>query len=283
MVEQVLLSGLATGAILGLAGLAFAIGVLGSRVYNLATPELLAAGVAAAFLFPAAPWWLVAVLGSLAGGVAGLAVGWGAIRPFLAQSPVWHLASTLAAGTMLLGVITAVAGSEPRRVAAWWDGDVAIGGAVLAGGQVVGLGASLLLAVLVVLVLGWTGLGRIIRAGGDRLDATGLLGLPGWLLFSLAMAFAGMVAAAGGLAGAQSLGTVSPGILAILGLKGLAVATAAGFRPVPVVLAGLGIGVLEAGLAFWLGPAARDLGSWTVLGIAILLRTRQEGGILGRG
>ncbi len=280
--EQVLLSGLATGAILALAGLAFAIGVLGSRVYNLATPELLAAGVAAVLLVPGAPGWAAGLLGAGAGAVAGLLTGWGAIRPFLDRPPIWHLAATLAAGTALLGALTGLAGSEPRRVPAWWTGELQLGDAVLGGGQVGGLVASLLLAGLVVLLLQRTGAGRAIRAAGDGLGTTALLGLPGWFVFSLSMALAGSVAALGGLAGAQSLGVVSPVILAGLGLKGLAVATAAGFRPVPVILAGLGIGMLEAVLAFALGPAARDLGGWMVLAVVILVRTRQEGGILGR-
>jgi ABC-type branched-subunit amino acid transport system permease subunit len=265
----VTLSTAVAGLIAGLAIGGLAAGLVlvyrASRVINLAHAEL---GAAAAALCA----WLVGPGGLPVAAATVIAVGAAALTGALVEVVVVRrvgrgsaaavLIATVGVGELLLALsLVAIAGISrrsgypvPLRVTL----DLARG-VTLHGADVALLVLVPGLALVLALVLRWTGLGAAIGAASDNPEAARLAGVPVGALSALAWAAASALAAvvvicllAGRpLVGSEALG---PEVL----FEALAAAMVARFEHLPRALAaGVGIGVLEQVVAFnWPGGVA---------------------------
>lgn len=140
-------------------------------------------------------------------------------------------------------------------------------------------GVAITLTVGMWLFLLHSRLGRAIRATAQNLVAARLYGVePRHLYavtFGLGLALAG---AAGGLYGTVS--QVNPYIGASLTAKSFAIAIIGGLdNPLGVIVGGLVLGIVESLTALYIGPTYRDVASFGILVLVLVVR---PGGLLGR-
>jgi branched-chain amino acid transport system permease protein len=140
-------------------------------------------------------------------------------------------------------------------------------------------GVAIVLTVGMWLFLLHTRLGRAIRATAQNLVAARLYGVePRHLYavtFGLGVALAG---AAGALYGTVS--QVNPYIGGSLTAKSFAIAIIGGLdNPLGVIVGGLFLGIVESLTALYVGPTYRDVASFGILVLVLLLR---PSGLLGR-
>jgi branched-chain amino acid transport system permease protein len=270
---QILVAGLAAGAVYGLVGIGYSLIYRMSGVLNFAHGDLVSVAIFAFLLVVGGGaevaasnaggvllWFACAV--ALVGTVA-VAIGLErfAVAPFLARgSALGWIAATAAAGLLVRSLIAFKFPAEgytvPEIIPVKGLGR---GGVLdLPGGGVLQLRDLAVLAVAVLLAVTfdqWLALGRTgqaMRAAADSPDAARLMGISPQRMMLLAFTFAGALAAVSGLLLAPER-PVSLQLGVIIGLKGVAAA----------VLGGLGSarGALVAGLAIGLGESLLSSGS----------------------
>lgn len=289
---QVLVSGLAAGAVYGLLAIGYVLVYRLTGIVYFAFGDLVGLAVFAALLVAAgtgpvsqtnvgALRYLAAlVVGALVCIVASAAGYWLAVHPHLARGSVagW-IAATIAIAYAARAAIE-VSFTRPSYV--FPDPlpfkDVGHGGFVSVGGAAIQVRAFFVIAVGFALaavagvVLRRSKLGRGLRAIESDVDGAALTGIPVTRLVVAAFALAGGLAALAAVVAAPSA-PVSVETGSLLGVKALLAALVVGFSsPLAGFVAGLGVGVVESGLAnfhaagFELGPAYHE-----VVPIAIVL------------
>ena len=289
---QVLVSGLAAGAVYGLVAIGYVLVYRLTGIVYFAFGDLVGLAVFAALLVAAgtgpvtqtnvgALRYLAALaVGALVCIVASAAGYWLAVHPHLARGSVagW-IAATIAIAYAARAAIE-VSFTRPSYV--FPDPlpfkDVGHGGFVSVGGASIQVRAFFVIAVGFALaavagvVLRRSKLGRGLRAIESDVEGAALTGIPVTRLVVAAFALAGGLAALAAVVAAPSAPFgVETGSL--LGVKALLAALVVGFSsPLAGFVAGLGVGVVESGLAnfhaagFELGPAYHE-----VVPIAIVL------------
>ncbi len=295
---QAVLTGLSSGAVLGLVALGFTLVAGTVRVLQLAHGDVVVAAVltavlvvlgatpVAALLGPAASVGFV-LLALAAGTVLALAVAALAVLPWLpdvvrrrSADPLGWLAGTVAAGLVLrevLGLLLpeqAYAVPDPLRLAALADdGVVRLPLGVVLDARVP---AVLVLALVVGLAAERTvvrsRLGRGMRAVADDPDAAVLCGVAPRQVVLLAFGVAGLLAAAAGLLDAPGRAvSVDDGV--VLGLSGAAAALLGGLGSLRGALAGgLVLGVVTQVVVAWRGPAWSDVVPLSALVLLLVVR-----------
>ena len=105
---EVVLSGLGSGALLALTGIAFVLIYKATKVLNLAVGEMLMLcayfffGMTAAF---ALPIWLAIILTVIGGGILGGVIERILIRPMLGESPISVFMVTVGLSSVLIGFV----------------------------------------------------------------------------------------------------------------------------------------------------------------------------------
>jgi branched-chain amino acid transport system permease protein len=286
LIVQVLVTGLAAGAVYGLVAVGTSLSYRLTGVVPFALGDLVGLAVLAALAVEGGtgpvtaanvPAWRT--LAGVATGVA-VAIVAGfllyvlAVRPFLRQrSTIGWVGAMVAAAFAMHGLLEA---AFVRRAYVFPDplpfDRIGNGGAIsLGGGATVQaraffvIAAGVALAALAAAVLGRSRPGRALQAVAMDLDAADTVGLPVDRLLALAFAGTGAVAALAAVVAAPGA-PVNADTGALLGLKGLAAALIVGFgSPWRSFAAGLAIGVLESAVAtlhvggFRLGPSWRDV------------------------
>lgn len=301
---QALLSGLSTGAVLGLVALGFTLVAGTVRVLHLAHGDLAVAAVFTGVLgvlgatpvataLSAGPAVAFALLVLSAGALLSAGVALLAVVPNL-PDPVtgrtgdalgW-VAGGVAAGLLLrevLGLLLPQEGyavPDPLRLAALTDSGVF----ALPGGQVVSarvpavLAIALLAGLVAERVLVRSRFGKALRAVADDPDAAALCGVSTRRVVLLAFTAAGLLAGLAGLLDAPGR-TLSVDDGVVLGLSGIAAALLGGLGSLRgALVGGLAVGVLQALVVSRFGAAWTDV---VPLGLLVLLLAlRPEG--LGR-
>lgn len=289
---QVLVSGLAAGAVYGLVAIALVLVYRLTGIVYFAFGDLVGLAVFAALLVAAGTGPVTQTNVGAARFLAALAVGtivcvgtsagayWLAVHPHLARgSVVGWIAATIAiayaARTSIDVFFTRPSYVFPDPLP--FD-DIGHGGFISVAGASIQVRAffviavALALATLATLVLRYSKLGRGLRAIESDVEGAALAGVPVSGLIAAAFGLTGGLAALAAVVAAPSSSFgVDAGSL--LGVKALLAALVVGFSsPFAGFIAGLGLGVVEAGIANFhaaglqLGPAYHE-----VLPIAFVL------------
>ncbi|MBC2860018.1 branched-chain amino acid ABC transporter permease [Stappia sp. 28M-7] len=272
---EVTLAGLGSGALLSLTALAFVLIYKATRVINLAVGELLMLGGYLFFAFAAGlglPAWAAIPLAIAGGGLVGAVVERGLIRPMLGESPIAVFMVTIGLGSVLVGLVELVWGTDPRALPAFMgNAPIFIGEAYVSRKIAIAFAvAAVVIAVFLALFRFWRG-GVALRATATDQAAAYSCGInvPG--VFSLAWVIGcGTAAGAGVLLG--SIGGISPA-MGVFGLSALVVVIVGGLDSVAgALVGGLVIGLIEAWAGTYLGGEYKLVTTFGLLLVALMIR-----------
>lgn len=299
---QTLLSGLSTGAVLGLVALGFTLVAGTVRVLHLAHGDVAVAAVFVAVVavlgttpvatalapLPALGFVLLVLAG---GALLSAAVALLVIRPFLADpergrpgDALGWLAGGVAVGLLLREALGLVLPQEGYAV----PDPLRLGSLTASGVIELPFGTTLPARVPAVLVLALAAgvlterllvrsrFGRAVRAVADDPEAAALCGVPARRVVLLVFVLAGLLAGAAGLLDAPGRTSLSVDDGVVLGLSGIAAALLGGLGSARgALLGGLAVGVLQAVAVTAVDARVRDV---VPLGLLVLLlAVRPEG------
>ncbi|RMI35607.1 ABC transporter permease [Nocardia stercoris] len=227
------------------------------------------------------PWWLASVLVVAATALVGVLIDVIAVQPLRRAPAVAALLATVAAGLIIENLAAIGFGPDTRpfpEVLA--TDDIPVGG--------IRLGTSDLVMFVITLTV-MTGLwgflrfaryGLAIRATAQDPDAAAQMGIPVARVRSLAFAVASGLGGLAGIFVGLYNSNVSPTSGSVVGMTGFVAATVGGLGSIPgAVLGGFVLGLVEAFGIYWLGDGYRDL---LTFGLLVLFLVLRPGGLLTR-
>ena len=274
---QVIVGGVAQGCIYGLIALGFVLVYKATETVTFAQGELMMLGAFAGLLLfqrLGLSYWLVlpTVLALLA------ATGWlierSVIRPILGQPAFSVVMLTFGIGYVARGLVTMIpnVGTDTHAFAAPYK-EVLFkwGGVVIGASQLVVLGSTALLCLLLYLVFRYSRVGIAMQATSQNQLAAYYMGIPVKRLNGLVWALAAAVAAVAGLLLAPI--TFVHANMGIIGLKAFPAAVVGGFTSLPgAIVGGLIIGVVEALAGFYLPEGFKDVAAYVVVLVMLALK-----------
>ncbi|MCO6391816.1 branched-chain amino acid ABC transporter permease [Aliihoeflea aestuarii] len=272
---EVSLAGLGSGALLSLTALAFVLIYKATRVINLAVSEILMMG--GYFFFALAAGmslspWVALPLAIAGGGLIGAIVERGVIRRMLGESAISVFMVTVGLGSVLVGLVEFVWGTNPRTLpdftgtAPVFIGQLYISRKIAIAFVV----ASLVIAIFLLLFRYWRG-GVALRATATDQAAAYSCGInvPG--VFSAAWIIGCATAAGAGIL-LGAIGGISP-VMGAFGLSALVVVIVGGLDSVMgALVAGLLIGLVEAWAGTYLGGEYKLVSTFIILIVMLMVR-----------
>jgi branched-subunit amino acid ABC-type transport system permease component len=299
---QILVTGLAAGGVYGLIAVGYSLIYRLTGIVHLAYGDLIGLGMFTT-LFVAAGTGPVTqqtasgarfLLALVVGLVVCVAAGTGsylyAVQPYVRRgSTIGWVAAIVAIAFAIRSILSAVF-DRPGYVFPdplpfrdiGRSGFVTVAGASLQVRSFFVIAVALALAGLAGLTLNRTRFGRGLQAIAADDEGARIVGVPADTLVALAFGLAGGLAALAAIVAAPS-GSITPQTGALLGLKGLVAALVVRFgSPLWAMVAGLGLGVIEATIAnahigsLELGPAYREVIPLVLVLVWVALRPQLE-------
>lgn len=282
---NLVISGLAVGAVYAIVGMSFNIVFATTNILNFSTPGLLMVGAMfGVFLYGSLGYPVVFALVLTVG--MGIALGVGvetlAVRPLRGREDnLVAVLSTFGFGLVLQALFTIFMGTRPRPFPAIVPlrPFATVGGIRLGAHHMLLIGAALVVAALMHIYLRRTLTGKALRAVALDWDAAALRGIPVRRLSILSFAIAGGLAAlAGFLAGPLTSAFPSMGLE--LALKGFIAAAIGGMGiSSGALIGGLLLGVIESVAQYSVGTSYTTATALVLLLAILMVRPN---GILGR-
>jgi len=284
----ILITGVGLGALYFLvaSGLSLIYGLM--HVLNFAHGAFLTAGAYAAWVAAAAlsglgGWSFPAavLIGMIVGALIGAAVEFFLIRP-LYRRHIEQVLVTVGLGLMGVALITGIWGADPQPFPRplWTTETTTIGGAAIPNDRFLLIGAAAALLIGLLLLLKYTRLGLIIRAGVENRTMVQALGIDVRRTFTLVFAIGGAAAALGGVLGSVYSGSVSPGQGTALLIYAFIVVVIGGFGSIGgTALAALVVGLVQQLANYYLYSGIGDVSVVLLLAAVLLVR---PAGLTGR-
>lgn len=272
---EISLAGIGSGGLYALTGLAFVMIYKATKVVNLAIGEMLMLG--AYLMFGIAsnlgwPVWVAIVAAIIGSGLGGAIVERLAIRPMLGESPISVFMVTVGLSSVMIGLVELIWTADQQRLPEFMPSDpVMLGEAFIPPKLFYGflVAAALILIALAVFRF-WRG-GVALRATASDQAAAYSVGINVPRVFSLAWIAAAMIAAIAGIV-VGSIGGLSSS-MGVFGLSVLVVVIVGGLDSVlGALVAGLGIGLLEALAGGYLGGEYKLLATFSTLILVLMVR-----------
>ncbi len=200
---QLLLSGLALGAVYALVAVGFVVIYRASQVFNFAQGELLTFGALAMVGLTDAglPWGLALLAAVLGTGIVAAILERVALRPLVGRPVFVTIMVTIFVGVILRTLMLLAWGTDTRGMPTPWAPDAAVD---LAGASVLWNAIAAVLFGAVALgcffvAIRYTRLGVAMRAAASDQETALALGIPVGRIFSVTWLLAGIFAALGGI------------------------------------------------------------------------------------
>lgn len=276
---QLVANGIAIGSLYALIGLTVVIVYKATHVVSLAHGELLALG-ALFFWFASVvlglPFWLSLLLTFAVATIMGFAVERFALRPLIGQSHLASFLMTFAVFVILDAIFQFILkGSYKVLPPLLPIEQLRVAGVVMAPAGIFGLGAALLIFIIVAVFFRYTKLGLGMRATSESHELARSVGISVSNMFSLVWIISAMLAGVSGIVVAMTtdIGYTLPWII----IKGMVVALFGGLDSLPgALVAGLLLGMLESIGAGYLDPLVgggfQDVTAFVMLLLILLVR-----------
>jgi branched-chain amino acid transport system permease protein len=274
---QLIISGIAQGCIYGLIAMGFVLIYKATETVSFAQGELMMLGAfcgLALMTMLGFPFWL-AVPSSIAAMAAfGLLAERVVIRPILGQPAFSIVMLTIGIGYVARGAITMIPniGTETHTLPVpYKDAIHKVGGLVLNVEQLVVIGATSVLCLLLFALFRYSKVGIAMQASSQNQLAAYYMGIPVRSLNGLAWALASAVAAVAGLLLAPI--TFVHANMGFIGLKAFPAAVVGGFGSLPgAIVGGLIIGLVESLSGFYLPEGFKDVAAYVVVLIMLMVK-----------
>ena len=282
---QLVLNGLIAGAIYALIALGFNLVYATTRFFNLAHGALAAVGGYSVFYFGqklGLPLWVAVLLGIL---IAGL-VGW-LLNKFIYEvlrgrqaSNTVLLVASLGAFTVIQAIIAIIFSSQFQTLTRGFETRVyEIFGGVITQNQLIIMGLTVTISILLYLFLRFTVMGRMVRAISDDVEAARVVGIPVNRVIGFVFFIASAIAGLGGIMVGFETG-IEPTMGMSLLLKGVIATIIGGIgNPFGGVLGGVLLGLIE-NLGIW--KISAEWKDAIAFGVLILFLLVRPSGILRR-
>lgn len=272
---EIVLSGLGTGGLYALTGLAFVMIYKATRVVNIAIGELLMMGAYIFFAFSAGlglPVWLAIPAALVVSGAFGAVIERTMIRPMLGESPIASFMVTVGLASILVGLVELIWTADQQRLPEFLPGKpVVIGEAMLSAKVFYGFWIAVVLMATVLLSFRYWRGGVALRATASDQQAAYSMGINVPRVFSLSWVAAAMIACVAGIV-VGSIGGISS-VMGVFGLSVLVVVIFGGLDSVlGAMVGGLVVGVVEALAGFYLGGEYKILATFSLLVLILLVR-----------
>jgi branched-chain amino acid transport system permease protein len=272
---EISLTGIASGGLYALAGLAFVLVYKATKVVNLAIGEMLMVGAYLFFTFAAIwalPLWVAIPAAIIGGGLLGAVIERTMIRPLIGEPPISAFMVTVGLASSLGGLVEIGWSAEQRRLPEFLPATpVMIGDAFLA--PKIAWGAAVAVALIVAVLLlfrYWRG-GVALRATASDQGAAYAMGINVPRVFSATWIAAAMIATVAGIV-VGAIGGISSS-MGIFGLTVLVVVMVGGLDSVlGALVAGFMIGWIEALAGTFLGGEYKMLATFLVLVVVLMIR-----------
>ena len=274
---QLMISGIAQGCIYGLIALGFVLIYKATETVSFAQGELMMLGAfcgLAAMTFFGFPFWL-AVVGAIAAmALFGVVLELAVIRPILGQPAFSIVMLTIGISYVARGLITTIPGigTETHTLPVPYKDQVwNVGPLVLNAEQMVVIGSTAVLSVLLFAVFRYSKVGIAMQATSQNQLAAYYMGIPVKKLNGLVWGLAAAVAAIAGLLLAPI--TFVHANMGFIGLKAFPAAVVGGFGSLPgAIVGGLVIGIVESLSGFYLPEGFKDIAAYIVVLIMLMVK-----------
>jgi branched-chain amino acid transport system permease protein len=274
---QLVISGISQGCIYGLIALGFVLIYKATETVSFAQGELMMLGAfcgLAAMTFLGFPFWL-AILSTIAAmAVFGVLLERIVIRPILGQPQFSIVMLTIGIGYVARGLITMIPGigTETHALPVPYKDEVFnIGTLVLNAEQLVIIGATATLCLLLFAIFRYSKIGIAMQASSQNQLAAYYMGIPVKTLNGVVWGLAAAVAAVAGLL--LSPITFVHANMGFIGLKAFPAAVVGGFGSLPgAIVGGLVIGIVESLSGFYLPEGIKDVAAYIVVLIMLMVK-----------
>ncbi len=277
---QLVISGIAQGCIYGLIALGFVLIYKGTETVSFAQGDLMmlgAFGGLAGMTFLGFPYWLAILSAVAAMAVFGVALERLVIRPILGQPAFSIVMLTIGIGYVARGLITMIPdiGTDTHTLPVPYKDEIwNVAGLVLNVEQMVVIGATAVLCLLLFALFRYSKIGIAMQAVSQNQLAAYYMGIPVKRLNGLVWGLASAVAAIAGLLLAPI--TFVHANMGFIGLKAFPAAVVGGFGSLPgAIVGGLVIGIVEALAGFYLPDGFKDTAPY--IAVLVMLMVRPNG------
>ena len=274
---QLLISGVAQGCIYGLIALGFVLIYKATETVSFAQGELMmlgAFGGLAGMTLLGFPFWLAVLSAIAAMALFGVVLERLVIRPILGQPAFSIVMLTIGIGYVARGLITMIPdiGTETHTLPVPYKDQIwRVAALVLNVEQMVVIGATALLCLLLFALFRYSKLGIAMQATSQNQLAAYYMGIPVKRLNGLVWGLASAVAAIAGLLLAPI--TFVHANMGFIGLKAFPAAVVGGFGSLPgAIVGGLVIGVVESLSGFYLPDGFKDIAAYIVVLVMLMVK-----------
>ena len=274
---QLVISGVAQGCIYGLIALGFVLIYKATETVSFAQGELMMLGAfvgLAAMSFLGFPFWLAVPCSIVAMAAFGVLVERAVIRPILGQPAFSIVMLTIGIGYVARGLITMVPniGTETHTLPVPYKDEIwNLGTLVLNAEQMVVIGSTAALSLLLFAMFKYSKIGIAMQASSQNQLAAYYMGIPVKTLNGLVWGLAAAVAAVAGLL--LSPITFVHANMGFIGLKAFPAAVVGGFGSLPgAIVGGLVIGTVESLSGFYLPDGFKDTAAYIVVLLMLVVK-----------
>lgn len=274
---QLMISGISQGCIYGLIALGFVLIYKATETVSFAQGELMMLGAFCGLALMTVlgfPFWLAVPATIVAIGLFGMVIERLVIRPILGQPMFSIVMLTIGVGYVLRGLITMIPGigTETHSLPVpYKDMPLRMGELVVSAEQVVVIGATAVLCLLLFALFRYSKLGVAMQASSQNQLAAYYMGIPVQRLNGLVWGLAAAVAAVAGLLLAPI--TFVHANMGFIGLKAFPAAVVGGFSSLPgAIVGGLVIGLVESFSGFYLPEGFKDTAPYIVVLLMLMVR-----------
>ncbi|MES2632256.1 branched-chain amino acid ABC transporter permease [Caenimonas sp. SL110] len=274
---QLVISGVAQGCIYGLIALGFVLIYKATETVSFAQGELMMLGSFAGLALMTMlgfPFWLAVISAIAAMAVFGVLLERIVIRPILGQPAFSIVMLTIGIGYVARGLITMIPGigTETHTLPVPYKDQIwNVGALVLNAEQMVVIGATAALCVVLFTIFKYSKMGIAMQASSQNQLAAYYMGIPVKKLNGLVWGLAAAVAAVAGLLLAPI--TFVHANMGFIGLKAFPAAVVGGFGSLPgAIVGGLIIGIVESLSGFYLPQGFKDIAAYIVVLVMLMVK-----------
>ncbi len=271
---SICLNGLPIGGIYCLLALSFVLIFRATKIFNLCQGEIMMLG--AYLTYSGLQWSLpfpVAIGFSFVGtSVVALTLEKFILRNFVAKPIFISIMVTLGLGVLLRGVIGIVWGVDQKVLEVpMFDKMVSLPGVHMTAGKLGIIMTAIAAIVLLETFFKYSRLGMAVRATASNLNASMIMGVNIWRIFSLSWLLAAVISVLAGVFIAR-LSILEPGI-SQFALVAIAALVLGGFDSIGgAIVGGFAIGIVEALSVFYIGGQSKHLAGFVVMFAVLMIR-----------